>query len=297
MLVVTISSALYLLTFFDSVYSVINGERVHWHQYGYLVKIFSRERNSKMVTSCSGSIISASLVLTSPQCLFNASTNRRFDEVAVSMPPFRKARTVRAEIVKSTDSWALLKVPTLSAKELCPASPTPKRVVQLNVRLSLVRSSHIVIDISAITKRRCWLTGFATTPNAADFLNQYDVRMIALDALKHSDDSTSDMLLYRADVIANNSACWDDAGAALICHLNEFGDVQVGIFHNLVTAPIDTGKGGMELMPHWIHECGRALGMNFALTVNDQGLISAIEKHDLPAFVDIYRKCHFESNH
>uniref|UniRef100_A0A915BAL1 Peptidase S1 domain-containing protein n=1 Tax=Parascaris univalens TaxID=6257 RepID=A0A915BAL1_PARUN len=208
MLVVTISSALYLLTFFDSVYSVINGERVHWHQYGYLVKIFSRERNSKMVTSCSGSIISASLVLTSPQCLFNASTNRRFDEVAVSMPPFRKARTVRAEIVKSTDSWALLKVPTLSAKELCPASPTPKRVVQLNVRLSLVRSSHIVIDISAITKRRCWLTGFATTPNAADFLNQYDVRMIALDALKHSDDSTSDMLLYRADVIANNSACW-----------------------------------------------------------------------------------------
>uniref|UniRef100_A0A914RVG8 Peptidase S1 domain-containing protein n=1 Tax=Parascaris equorum TaxID=6256 RepID=A0A914RVG8_PAREQ len=172
--------------------------------------IFSRERNSKMVTSCSGSIISASLVLTSPQCLFNASTNR------------------------STDSWALLKVPTLSAKELCPASPTPKRVVQLNVRLSLVRSSHIVIDISAITKRRCWLTGFATTPNgsyhsiqqilvrqfiiytnlsanliaAADFLNQYDVRMIALDALKHSDDSTSDMLLYRADVIANNSACW-----------------------------------------------------------------------------------------
>uniref|UniRef100_A0A0M3I0Z4 Peptidase S1 domain-containing protein n=1 Tax=Ascaris lumbricoides TaxID=6252 RepID=A0A0M3I0Z4_ASCLU len=263
----------------------------------YCLEVFSRERNSKMVTSCSGSVISASLVLTSPQCLFNSSTNRRFDEVAVSVPPFRKARTVRAEIVNSTDSWALLKIPALSAKELCPPSPTPKRVVQLNVRLSLVRSSHIVIDVSAITKRRCWLTGFATTPNAADFLNQYDVRMIALDALKHSDDSTSDVLLYRADVIANKSACWDDAGAALICHLNEFGDVQVGIFHNLVTARSDTAKGGMELMPDWMHECGRALGMNFALIVNDQRLISAIEKHDLPAFADIYRKCHFESNH
>lgn len=51
--------------------------------------------------------------------------------------------------------------------QLCPPSPTPKRVVQLNVRLSLVRSSHIVIDVSAITKRRCWLTGFATTPNGS----------------------------------------------------------------------------------------------------------------------------------
>lgn len=52
---------------------------------------------------------------------------------------------------------------------------------------------------------------------AADFLNQYDVRMIALDALKHSDDSTSDVLLYRADVIANKSACW--VGNTELCML------------------------------------------------------------------------------
>lgn len=38
--------------------------------------------------------------------------------MAVSVPPFRKARTVRAEIVNSTDSWALLKIPALSAKEV-----------------------------------------------------------------------------------------------------------------------------------------------------------------------------------
>ncbi|VDM49481.1 unnamed protein product [Toxocara canis] len=253
-------------------------------------QVFSREANSNLVTSCSGSVISASLVLTSPQCLLNSTTDERFSEVAVSVPTFRRPRTLRAEVANITDSWALLKIPTLSAKDLCPPNPAPKRVAQLNVRLSLLRSSLINIDVSALSKRKCWLTAFTTTTNASAFVKQDDVRMIELDTLRPSEDSTSKALRYKSAVVGNRSACWDDAGAAVMCHLNEFGDVQVGIFQTLTVDPREVADN--ETL-HSIRECARGQSMNFAMIVNDQHLVSAIEKHDLPAFAEVYRRCRF----
>ncbi|MFH4980931.1 hypothetical protein AB6A40_007640 [Gnathostoma spinigerum] len=92
---------------------IINGEFVEWNRHANLVKIFARERNSEIITSCSGSLISSSLILTAPKCLLNQTTNERLDEIIISYPTFRRPKTVPADIVDITDSWALLKITPL----------------------------------------------------------------------------------------------------------------------------------------------------------------------------------------
>ncbi|VDK49046.1 unnamed protein product [Anisakis simplex] len=299
MLVLNTVIAFIVLVLFEPVESIINGELEQWNRHGYLVKIFSREPNSNIVTSCSGSIISASLVLTAPNCIRNATTHERFGEVAVNVPTFRVPRTLRAEILNVTDAWALLKIVKLPVKDLCPPNPAPVRVSQLNVRVSLTKSSMETIDHSSLTERDCWITAFATTYHASTFLHQHDVRKIQLEKLKPSyDNMNTGAIVYKAAIVSNRTACWDDAGAALTCHTNAFGDVQVGIFHSLSLGIYESAgevnDDETTTSARSMDQCSRAVSMNFALIANDIRLIRAIERNDLPAFVDVYDKCNFK---
>lgn len=273
--------------------AIVGGEPVQWNRYGFLSKVFSRESGSSVVTSCTGAIISGSLVLTSAQCLLNSTTDSRLTEFVVTVATIKKPRTLPAEIAEMGDTWGLLRIPDITSDSLCPPDPAPKRVAQLNLKLSLLQSSVVPVDPISL-KKKCWLVGFATSDNATDFIKQDDVRLLELDSV----DPVKGRNNYYASVIkGNETTCWDDAGAALFCTTKRQGPVLVGIFQHLITnGKSDKGKDSIDLENlNLVDSCERAVEMRFSKTVDQNKIIEAIQKHDLSSFVHIYDNC-FKEN-
>ncbi|EJW80078.1 hypothetical protein WUBG_09011, partial [Wuchereria bancrofti] len=145
--------------------AIIGGEEKNWNRFGFLVKIFSREESSNIVTSCTGTIISTQLILTSSYCLLNATTGGRLSEFVVTVQSLKRPRTLPAEVVEIGQTWGILKIPEMALSTLCPPIPAPKRVAQLNVRPSLIQSSIVNFDVLKLKKKKCWIVGFTTTNN------------------------------------------------------------------------------------------------------------------------------------
>ncbi|VDO60154.1 unnamed protein product [Onchocerca flexuosa] len=76
--------------------------------------VFSREESSNIVTSCTGTIISTQLILTSSHCLMNATTGGRLSEFVVTVQSLRRPKTLPAEVVEIGDTWGILKIPEMT---------------------------------------------------------------------------------------------------------------------------------------------------------------------------------------
>ncbi|CAG9535142.1 unnamed protein product [Cercopithifilaria johnstoni] len=268
--------------------AIIGGEEKDWNRFGFLVKVFSRENSSNIVTSCTGTIISTKLILTSSYCLLNATTGRRLYEFVVTIQSLKRPKTLSAEVIEIGETWGILKISEIPLSTLCPPLPAPKRVAQLNVRPSLIQSSIVNIDILKLKNKKCWIVGFATTDNATEFIKQEQIHLIKI----HSLNSVKDKPNYLwSSIVANETACWDDAGAALFCSTRNWGHVLIGIFQHLIAPkkPIDPQKENVKM--DMMDSCSRAIEMRFSKTINQQKIFEAIQKFDLAAFVSVYQNC------
>ncbi len=86
------------------------------------------------------------------------------------------------------------------------------------------------------------------------------------------------------------SCLQDDVGAPLICHLNNIGNVQVGLFQSLGSF---VSSDDLELVSDPRESCTKAYEMRFSLLVNDRLLIEKIEQFDLSGLVFAYFNCGF----
>ncbi|KAL3989498.1 Trypsin family protein [Acanthocheilonema viteae] len=274
--------------------AIIGGEEKDWNRFAFLVKVFSREESSNIVTSCTGTIISTQLVLTSSHCLLNATTGGRLSEFVVTVQSLKRVKTLPAEVVEIGQTWGILKIPEIPVSTLCPPVPAPKRVAQLNVRPSLLQSSVIDIDILKLKKKKCWIVGFATTDNATEFIKQDQIHLINIQSINPVKDKPN---YFWSSIVANETACWDDAGAALFCSIRNWGHLLIGIFQHLITPkkPINPQKEDEKM--DMKDSCSRAIEMRFSKMTNQQKMFEAIQKFDFAAFVSIYQNCFREIPH
>ncbi|EFO17530.2 hypothetical protein LOAG_10968 [Loa loa] len=259
--------------------AIIGGEKKDWNRFGFLVKVFSREESSNIVTSCTGSIISTQLILTSSYCLLNATTGGRLSEFVVTVQSLKRPKTLPAEVVEIGETWGILKIPEMAISTLCPPLPAPKRVAQLNVRPSLIQSSIVNFDVLKLKKKKCWMVGFTTTDNATEFIKQDQIHLINIQSINPVMDKPN---YFWSPIIANETACWDDAGAALFCSTRNWGHTLVGIFQHLIATkkPIDPQKEDEKM--DMTDSCSRAIEMRFSKTTNQQKFLKQSRSLILP---------------
>ncbi|VDM08696.1 unnamed protein product [Wuchereria bancrofti] len=268
--------------------AIIGGEEKNWNRFGFLVKIFSREESSNIVTSCTGTIISTQLILTSSYCLLNATTGGRLSEFVVTVQSLKRPRTLPAEVVEIGQTWGILKIPEMALSTLCPPIPAPKRVAQLNVRPSLIQSSIVNFDVLKLKKKKCWIVGFTTTNNATEFIKQDQIQLINIHSINLVKDKPN---YFWSPIIANETACWDDAGAALFCSTRNWGHMLVGIFQHLIATKKLSNPQKEDEKMDMMDSCNRATEIRFSKTTNEQKIFEAIQKFDLAAFVSLYQNC------
>uniref|UniRef100_A0A8R1TR51 Uncharacterized protein n=1 Tax=Onchocerca volvulus TaxID=6282 RepID=A0A8R1TR51_ONCVO len=237
--------------------AIIGGEEKEWNRFGFLVKNF------------------------------------RLSEFVVTVQSLKRPKTLPAEVVEIGDTWGILKIPEMTISTLCPPIPAPKRVAQLNVRPSLLRSSIVNIDILKLKKKKCWIVGFATTDNATEFIKQDQIQLINIQSINPVKDKSN---YFWSPIVGNETACWDDAGAALFCSTRIWGHMLVGIFQHLIATkkPIDLQKDQKMDMTD---SCSHAVEMRFSKTTNQEKIFEAIQKFDIASFVNIYQNCFREIPH
>ncbi|KAH7728257.1 Protein F48E3.4 [Aphelenchoides avenae] len=160
----------------------------------------------------------------------------------------------------------------------------PKRIARLNLRPSLKEPALRTIEKDTLLKARCFLVGFETSSKPSDFMSQKKMLRIELEPLlvPFSGDT-----FYRSRIIQNQTACYDDLGAAVICHIPHQHELQVGLFQSLAT----TSKRQYYSSP--LETCSLAAEMRFTIITDDPELLDVIETHDLPGFVAAYKACEY----
>jgi len=283
--------ALLLLFLVKSATPVLHGDLVEWSRYGWLVKVLARN-NEGTVQACSGSLISSTLVLTSSECVLNRASGISLTEFAViTTTPDSQRRIFSASLleIKREKSWALVKISPQNTTELCPANPAPKMITRLNIDPKLLGESRFNIDFE---QSECFLIGFETTEKASEFVNQNKTFRIPLPRLMSPEMEGE---FHRTMISTNYTACYDDAGAALVCTTKirgEFHDIQVGIFQAL---SVEKNGDGDKYDGSTTEMCKKALEMEFSLLTTDDTVLAALQKHNFKEFVATYEFCGFSS--
>jgi hypothetical protein len=96
---------------------------------------------------------------------------------------------------------------------------------------------------------------------------------------------------YRSEVTGNQTACFDDAGAPLICETLKHGTMLIGLFQKLGT-PITNQEDPQTRMTKREH-CSTAKEMYFSLLTEDTRLIDFIDTYKIGSFVKTYEDCKF----
>nr|CAD2190978.1 unnamed protein product [Meloidogyne enterolobii] len=213
--------------FLNFVNGILAGEEIDWNRNGFVVKVLAREGPNAPTKSCTGSLISASLVLTSGDCVVDRSTKESLNEfvVFVSKPSDKELRSTGKLLERNEQNgWALLRIAPQNITELCPPSPAPKWVARLNFRPLLTSGPRLEVsqaDLSSGEGAVCFFVGFTTTEKgkkllkiflkfyflAEDFLNENRLLRIYLDKLEKppKDDGLNQ---YRSDVYSGFTACY-----------------------------------------------------------------------------------------
>ncbi|VDN40446.1 unnamed protein product [Gongylonema pulchrum] len=128
--------------------------------------------------------------------------------------------------------------------------------------------------------------------SATDFIKQEDVRLIDITTVDAVKDKPN---YYSSPIVDNETACWDDAGAALFCTTLRWGHMLVGIFQHLVAPKNTAEKRDIaplgEATTTMMDSCSRAVEMRFSRTGEQTKIFEVIQKHDLASFISIYDVC------
>uniref|UniRef100_A0A915P551 Peptidase S1 domain-containing protein n=1 Tax=Meloidogyne floridensis TaxID=298350 RepID=A0A915P551_9BILA len=280
--------------FLNFVNGILAGEEIDWNRNGFVVKVLAREGPNAPTKSCTGSLISASLVLTSGDCVVDRSTKESLNEfvVFVSKPSDKELRSTGKLLERNEQNgWALLRIAPQNITELCPPSPAPKWVARLNFRPLLTSGPRLEVSQADLSSGEGAVS--------EDFLNENRLLRIYLDKLEKppKDDGLNQ---YRSDVYSGFTACYDDTGAPLLCKLSKYQDpaLQLGIFQSLTvpggkTAKDDEPNDKSNKTIDELNKCKLATQMRFNLFNADESLAKAIEKYALTEFVSVYHECGF----
>uniref|UniRef100_A0A915D925 Peptidase S1 domain-containing protein n=1 Tax=Ditylenchus dipsaci TaxID=166011 RepID=A0A915D925_9BILA len=264
---------------------LLNGNLVEWNQYRSLVKVLARSENLD-VQSCTGSLISPSLILTASECVIHRTARVRMSEFLVIMTQADKTiRKLSGKLVDLAEDWALLQISPQNISELCLPYPAPNGITRLNLKPSLLSPAFLDIPNSSIGKLNCHILGFVHTDKASDFVKQQKVFKMDLE---HLTETVSDnQKIYRSRIFMNYTACFDDTGTALICNVMGYGPLQLGMFQSLNVA----SDKEMDLNSSSV--CSQALDMQFSISVKDEWLVAAIQRHSFAELVAAYKLCQF----
>jgi len=271
----------------SSCLAILYGDRVEWNRHGFLTKILARNEGGK-TKSCTGSLISASLVLTAKSCVTDSNGHDELQEFVIQVATLGKRTWFEAKLLKRSEDWALLRIHKQNITEMCPGNPAPKWVSRLNFSPSLTNPSLDSVNPSNFGDSNCFMIGFQTTDQGEDFLTQEIVIRLDLEELH---DPSEDDSNYRSRVMRNyGSACFDDAGSPIFCRLiGHAGDIQVGFFQWLKMVE------GQKIVMDSKEKCAEAKEMDFAITTADTELVKAIEEYGMAEFVEVYQKCEFSN--
>lgn len=116
--------------------------------------------------SCTGSLISPSLVLTDIECVKNHTNQADFEEIVVSYRQHNAKQQTRimGKLVETSEDWALIQIKPIDIKLLCPSEiDREKRIARLNIKPSLTKDMKVELSFNAIKNLKCWMNGFTTT--------------------------------------------------------------------------------------------------------------------------------------
>uniref|UniRef100_A0A183CEG1 Peptidase S1 domain-containing protein n=1 Tax=Globodera pallida TaxID=36090 RepID=A0A183CEG1_GLOPA len=277
------------------------------------------------VKSCTGALVSASLVLTSGHCVVdrrnrNETVKREMVEFVVTLPglpsdnqqkgtekekppPFRSTAKLLATSGRESDEsggWALLRIVprnTSKARHFFPFRSKcsnfklcTKRFSRLNFRQSPNGPSRINVKPMELSNSdaECQLIGFSTSEEG-DFLTEEKIFRLHLKEVAEPpmDDSFHH---HRSRVYSDNfTACYDDIGAPLFCKLASSGEeeFQLGLFQSL-TVPLEIVSQGMS---NDIEKCRMASEMRFTLLADDRKLAESIQGYTMAEFIEGYQNC------
>ncbi|KAI6221401.1 Peptidase S1 domain-containing protein [Aphelenchoides fujianensis] len=258
--------------------SILGGDPLDWDRHTYLVKVVNRGANNTL-KSCTGVLISSSLVLTASECVLDA-THHPAKEINVLLNVRNSSRRELAILLDRNERWAALKIPPIDVRKICPTPPEPRGILRLNLRPSLSTSSLLEVSVDEILNSRCYLVGFETAEKPEDFYANRQIGRLELEPLK---SSQQEPFLFRSESVVNETACFDDAGAPMICDTTAHGTILVGLFQKL-GIPADRLEAIQPAaFTQRLEHCNLAQEMLCSLFNNELHLIDLLERHDYSA--------------
>ncbi|CAB3399777.1 unnamed protein product [Caenorhabditis bovis] len=256
-----------------------NAESVKWHRYPYIVKVLARELKSKNGTTCTGSLISESAVLTSAKCFPNPEME--YEAMAIiAVPGSRKVMRKAMLEFRIDEDIAVMRIDTIVSRRFCDKPPHPSRISRLNFKPSLTEGSFHLVDPKELAKLRCRIVGFETVDKVDDFHKSNKAQVLELE-LQYEGKSVMFSEIYSN---TTGTACWDDIGAPLECALNEEDVwIQVGIVNSLY-GRIEETKTQADAT------CSNVEAMEF-IVFNNDALIRSIDIVDKIGVFSAAHKC------
>ncbi|KAI1716328.1 trypsin domain-containing protein [Ditylenchus destructor] len=295
---------LLIFAFLYKTSAVLDGDDVRWIRHRWIVKVMAKNPEGN-AHSCTGSMISQSLVLTAAECVVQRSTRARMEEFVVILPKvgshkrhfgelsvgttkIAQYKFSEGHLLELSQEWALLRIQPLDINDICPKEDRDlKGILRLNLKPSLLAPSLFEVTPATIKESDCYLYGFETTENAIGFLKQKILRRIDME--KPVDHPENEGYL-RSRIIGNNTACFEDTGAALICRVHQHGFLHVGIFQSLSFPQSDVNQNFNRTS---MNMCYAAHSMEFSINTADEQLVEAINRYALAEFVAVYAACEF----
>uniref|UniRef100_A0A8R1IYD2 Peptidase S1 domain-containing protein n=1 Tax=Caenorhabditis japonica TaxID=281687 RepID=A0A8R1IYD2_CAEJA len=269
-------------------FSMYISDPAKWNRHQYLVKVLTKDIKIGNISTCTGTLLSPSIVVTSAKCFTENRQNTAAQ--AIILAKGTKDTIHKAMLaVKIEGDLAVMKIDPVKDDDFCDKEPYPARVSRLNFKPSLTDVVYQSVEPKDIQDSRCRVVGFTTNDNVEKFASSHDVQVLELEVRADTDN------LMFSEVNGNSTgrACWDDIGAPLECIISEDNKwVQVGLVHGIYgrgQEEQETEMGSNSTVPLKA-TCADVQTMQFVV-FSDNTFAHAIEVAGKTSVFDAQDKC------
>uniref|UniRef100_A0A1I7TWE3 Peptidase S1 domain-containing protein n=1 Tax=Caenorhabditis tropicalis TaxID=1561998 RepID=A0A1I7TWE3_9PELO len=261
--------------------SMYTADPAKWDRHQYLVKVLTKDVKIGNISTCSGSLLSPSVVLTSANCFPNEIKNVAAQAIIRkkdSSDMMNKAMLA----VRIDDDLAVMKIDAVQDEHFCDKDPHPPRVARLNFKPSLTEATYQTVEPKDLQDSRCRVVGFTTNDDVEDFASSQEVQVLELDVRADQDN----FMFSEVNANSTRRACWDDIGAPLECIINEETKwVQVGVLNKLYGRKMEEDTNSTMTVT-----CSDVQAMQFVV-FGDNTFAHAIENVDKSSVFEAQDKC------
>ncbi|CAL2050540.1 unnamed protein product [Caenorhabditis brenneri] len=252
-----------------------------WERHPYLVKVLTKDVKLGNISTCTGTLLSPSVVLTNAKCFQGDQKNIAAQAIIRKKDTVDKLNKAMLAF-RIDDDLAIMKIDPVVEDQFCEKQPHPPRVSRLNFKPSLTEATYQNVDPKELKDSRCRVVGFTTNENVEDFATSRGVQVLELDVFPDKDN------LMFSEVNANSTGrvCWDDIGAPLECVINEENKwVQVGLVNGLYGREMEKDTNSTMAL-----SCSDVQTMQFVV-FGDDTFVNAIENVDKSSVFEAQDKC------